>query len=168
MGHQRRIFSSQEADFISEVVPSPDSLRVDADRRLSHVRSRELRADGPPCDAEGDDIRLCYSSSTGSQSSVGRWKNNSSKSSSTGQNCELMGRPVMQKEITYVCYSSSMLVLSDDLHPMASSRELPPRQLETSETAWINWTTSASSTGCLDHVPSLMTYNEPATPFGKN
>ena len=83
-------------------------------------------------------------------------------------NCELMGRPVMQKEITYVCYSSSMLVLSDDLHPMASSRELPPRQLETSETAWINWTTSASSTGCLDHVPSLMTYNEPATPFGKN
>ena len=94
--------------------------------------------------------------------------NNSSKSSSTGQNCELMGRPVMQKEITYVCYSSSMLVLSDDLHPMASSRELPPRQLETSETAWINWTTSASSTGCLDHVPSLMTYNEPATPFGKN
>ena len=75
---------------------------------------------------------------------------------------------LMQKEITYVCYSSSMLVLSDDLHPMASSRELPPRQLETSETAWINWTTSASSTGCLDHVPSLMTYNEPATPFGKN
>ena len=32
--------------------------RVDADRRLGHVRSRELRADGPPCDAEGDDIRL--------------------------------------------------------------------------------------------------------------
>ena len=167
-GRKTRRLWPQTADFISEDVPSPDSLRVDADRRLGHVRSRELRADGPPCDAEGDDIRLCYSSSTGSQSSVGRWKNNSSKSSSTGQNCELMGRPVMQKEITYVCYSSSMLVLSDDLHPMASSRELPPRQLETSETAWINWTTSASSTGCLDHVPSLMTYNEPATPFGKN
>jgi hypothetical protein len=36
-----------------------DHRRVDADRRLGHVRSRELRADGPP--------------------------NNSSKSSSTGQ-----------------------------------------------------------------------------------
>jgi hypothetical protein len=41
----------------------PDSLRVDADRRLGHVRSRELRADGPPCDAppfafRRDDIRL--------------------------------------------------------------------------------------------------------------
>ena len=44
MWHQRRIFSAQEADFISEVVPSPDSLRVDADRRLGHVRSREPRA----------------------------------------------------------------------------------------------------------------------------
>ena len=48
---------------MSEVVPSPDSLRVDADRRLGHVRSRELRADGPPCDAppfafRRDDIRL--------------------------------------------------------------------------------------------------------------
>jgi hypothetical protein len=71
----------------------------------------------------------------------------------------------------------SMLVLADDLHPMASSRELPPRQLETPETAWINWTRSASSTGStpqletpedwidttagnpgnrLDHVPSYV------------
>ena len=57
-GRKTRRLWPQAADFMSEVVTSPDSLRVDADRRLGHVRSRELRADGPPCDAEGDDIRL--------------------------------------------------------------------------------------------------------------
>ena len=50
-GRKTRRLWPQTADFISEDVPSPDSLRVDADRRLGHVRSRELRADGPPCDA---------------------------------------------------------------------------------------------------------------------
>jgi hypothetical protein len=52
LGRKTRRLWPQTADFISEDVPSPDSLRVDADRRLGHVRSRELRADGPPCDAQ--------------------------------------------------------------------------------------------------------------------
>ena len=72
----------------------PDSLRVDADRRLGHVRSRELRADGPPCDAppfafRRDDIRLLVRldliADWISLPFARRWKNNSSKSSSTGQ-----------------------------------------------------------------------------------
>ena len=49
----------QLADFISEDVPSVQivfgSMLIVA---WVNVRSRELRADGPPCDAEGDDIRL--------------------------------------------------------------------------------------------------------------
>ena len=49
-GRKTRRLWPQTGDFISEDVPSPDSLRVDADRRLGHVRSRELRADGPPCE----------------------------------------------------------------------------------------------------------------------
>src|SRR4249919_263881 len=61
---------------------------------VHHVRSRELRADGPPCDAppfafRRDDIRLLVRldliADWISLPFARRWKNNSSKSSSTGQ-----------------------------------------------------------------------------------
>ena len=46
------------ADFICEVVLSGQIVGSMLIVAWVNVRSRELRADGPPCDAEGDDIRL--------------------------------------------------------------------------------------------------------------